>query len=153
MQIIIEGADGSGKSTFAKLLSEKFGFPIVHRDKPKNEQEKKQMFDMYLSEAKKGSNAIYDRYMYSEQVYGPIMRDASFINIEQMYEVEVELAKTGAIVIFCDHKITTLWEACLDRGETYIKDIGTLYDIQSAYRMLFFDLNHLIPILQYRRQI
>lgn len=151
MKIIIEGPDGAGKSTLANLLSIKTGYPIIHRSNPKTDEEKKRMFDMYLQDAKSDLCMIYDRFLYSELVYGPIMRDTSCLNFEQMYEVEVELEKTGAIIIVCNNKITKLWEACLDRGETYIKSIDVLKEISNAYTMLFEDINHLIPVLHYRR--
>ena len=151
MKIIIEGPDGAGKSTLASLLSGYFGYPVQHRDKPKTEEDRIRMFESYIESAKDKSNMIYDRFAYSEMVYGSVMRDKNYINVQQMYEIELELKKNGGIIIFCDNCITKLWEACLDRGETYIKTIDQLVDIQNMYQSLFMDISHMIPIFHYKR--
>lgn len=150
MKIIIEGPDGAGKTTLANYLSEKLGFPVVHRTQPKSEEEKAKMFAQYLYDAKEPSNVIYDRFLYSEIVYGTIMRDASVISIAQMYEVEEHLSKSGGIIIFCDNNTENLWKECLKRGETYILDFDTLNSIAFAYRDLICCKSHSIPVLHYR---
>ena len=40
MLIIIEGPDGSGKTSLANKIAAQTGWPIVHRSQPKNEEEK-----------------------------------------------------------------------------------------------------------------
>lgn len=149
MKIIIEGPDGAGKSTLARQLSNYFGFPIQHRSKPNSEEEKQKMFDDYIYQAKWPSNIIYDRFLYSEMVYGNIMRDASVITTEQMYEVEHILSETGGLVIFCDNNLENLWKECTERGEAYILQKDTLSKIQTAYRNLMLRDTHLIPVFKY----
>ena len=39
MIIIIEGPDGSGKTTLANQLSKQTGYKIIHRVQPKSEEE------------------------------------------------------------------------------------------------------------------
>ena len=43
MIIIIEGPDGAGKTTLAEQISRQTKYPIIHRTKPKNEEEKNQI--------------------------------------------------------------------------------------------------------------
>ena len=40
MIIIIEGPDGSGKTTLANQLSKQAGYKVIHRVQPKTEEEK-----------------------------------------------------------------------------------------------------------------
>ena len=149
MIFIMEGVDGSGKSTLAKYLSDKTGYPIKHKDKPKTQTEKNAMMADYLQDVKFGFNAIWDRSFYSEMVYGPIMRDKSYITQQQMMELEEALVVNGAIVLYCTGNLHDMWDRCISRGETYIKNVDTLSALHNAYENLMFNKHHKIPIVKY----
>ena len=61
MIIIIEGPDGSGKTTLAEKLSRQTKYPIIHRSQPKTDEEKKLMMGEYLQTIRSGKNMIFDR--------------------------------------------------------------------------------------------
>lgn len=148
MIIIIEGADGSGKTTLANTLAKQTGFEVVHRTQPKTEEEKARMFEMYVDTIKSGTNVIFDRCWYSEMVYGPIMRDASVISYPVMYKLERMLAKHGALIIYCTDAPETLWYRCTSRGEDYITDYRTFVSICESFDELM-SVPHLIPVVKY----
>ena len=149
MIYIIEGADGTGKTTLANYLSKATGFPIKHRSKPKNEEERQEMYKNYLEDIKSSKGVIWDRAFYSEMVYGPVMRDKSYIDKSQMIEFEILLAKHGAVIIFCDTCMDSSWDNMQNRGEDYIVAKCVHEDIVERYRELMLEENHLIPVLEY----
>lgn len=148
MIIIIEGADGSGKTTLAEQISKQTGYPVVHRSSPKSEEEKAVMMQMYLQAIKEGRNVIFDRCWYSEMVYGVVMRDESVISYPQMYELERSLAKRGALIIYCTDKPETLWRRCTKRGEDYVTNSQTFMKICDEYDKLM-SVPHLVPVVKY----
>ena len=148
MIIIIEGPDGSGKTTLAGILSRQTGFPVVHRTQPKSEEEKAKMMDGYVDAIKKGKNIIFDRCWYSEMAYGPIMRDKSVISYPEMYELEQLLTKRGALIIYCTDKPETLWYRCSKRGEDYITDYDTFVSICKEFDKIM-SVPHRIPVVRY----
>ena len=148
MIIIIEGPDGSGKTTLAGILSRQTGFPVVHRTQPKSEEEKAKMMDGYVDAIKKGKNIIFDRCWYSEMAYGPIMRDKSVISYPEMYELEQLLTKRGALIIYCTDKPETLWYRCSKRGEDYMTDYGTFVSICKEFDKIM-SVPHRIPVVRY----
>lgn len=149
MVIILEGPDGSGKTTLANLISKQTGYQLLHRTQPKTEEDKKRMMDEYIQVMKSGKNLIMDRSWYSEMVYGPVMRDASVITYPQMYELERLAAKYGAIVIHCTAPESVLWKRCLRRGEDYITKRETFHEICMGFDQLMHAVPHLIPVTTY----
>lgn len=149
MIIIIEGPDGSGKTTLANQLSRQTGYKIIHRTRPKTEEEKAIMMDEYLGIIRSRENIIFDRSWYSEMVYGPVMRDASVISYSQMYDLERRLMKVGAMIIYCTDAKPVLWARCQERGEDYILDRTTFDSICDGFDALFAS-PHLIPVMTYK---
>ena len=150
MILILAGPDCSGKSTLAKQLSAQTGYPIQHRRKPKNQAEKDAMMAMYRNLAVTGTDVILDRAWYCEMVYGDIMRDKSYINVDQMYELEVLVARNGGgIIIHCTDETNKLWDRCMERGEEYIQDYETLANIKYMYEWLMHSVPHTLPVVRY----
>ena len=149
MILIIEGPDGSGKTTLANKISQQTSWPIIHRTQPKSDDEKKTMMDSYLEVISSGRNCIFDRSWYSEMVYGPIMRDTSVISYAQMFTLERKLSKRGAMLIHCTGPSDILWKRCQARGENYIVDRQTYTRIYSGFGELMYDVPHIIPVVTY----
>lgn len=150
MFIFIEGIDGSGKSTLASRLSASTGAPIVHMSYPKTKEEREGMFNMYCKELTHPStssvNRIFDRCWYSEIAYGPVMRRKSYIDYEQMYELEhIANSCGGAMVIYVQRTLQEVVEAARRRGEDYVKDPQQYVDIIKNYSALF-SMPHFIPV-------
>ena len=143
--IIVVGPDGSGKSTLCQELSNQFGMPIKSFSYPKTQEEKNEMFDMYIEEIENNDNVIYDRFAYCEWVYGPVMRDKTYISYEQLTYLEIMLLQKGAIIFYCYNEPRTLMERCKQRGENYIP-LDKLKEIKERYDFLMKTLTHIIPI-------
>lgn len=148
MIIIIEGPDGSGKTMLAEKISKQTKYPIIHRSQPKSEEEKKRMMGEYLQLVRSNKNCILDRCWYSEMAYGPVMRDASVLSYPQMYELEEQLAKTGAIIIYATGPKAALWQRCQRRGEDYVTSRDNFNAICENFDAIM-NVPHYIPVVRY----
>ena len=148
MIIIIEGPDGSGKTTLAEKLSKQTKYPIIHMSKPETAEELKLMKGEYLQTIRSGKNMIFDRCWYSEMVYGPIMREGSAISYQDMYELEEQLAKAGAIIIYATGPKAALWQRCTKRGEDYVTSRDDFNAICEDFDRLM-SIPHHIPVVRY----
>lgn len=150
MLIILEGPECAGKTTLAGVLSTQTGYPVVHMDKPKTAGEGLRMVGMYEHFIANNKNTILDRSWYSEMVYGPIMRDKSFITTEQMYDLEqAVIDRRGGMIIHCTDRSFALWNRCKKRGEDYITEINALISIKESFEQLFYTMPHRLPIVKY----
>ena len=151
MIIIIEGPDGSGKTTLAEKLSKQTNYPIIHtihKSQPKTDEEKKLMMGEYLQTIRSGKNMIFDRCWYSEMAYGPVMRGTSAISYPDMYELEEQLTKCGAIIIYATGHKAALWQRCQKRGEDYITSRDDFNAIYENFDRLM-KIPHHIPVVRY----
>ena len=149
MIIILEGPDGSGKSRLARELSKSFGFPIIHRSKTTDTEEKRKLMLRYIEALDRGEDVIFDRCWYSEYVYGTIFKDDSVISYDEILKLESKMLVHGAMIIYCTGKPCVLFERCLERGETYVTSFDKFVQIKHSYDVLFKVEKHLIPILEY----
>lgn len=145
MIVVLEGPDGSGKTTLGKKLSEALGYPMTHFSYPKTHEEQAELFGTYWKFLEEHDNAIVDRMWYSTMVYGPIMRDTSEISMRQSMLMEATF-HDKLVVIYCTGDADTLWERCKERGEDYIPTRDVFDAIYEAYNFIMYMTEHLIPI-------
>jgi thymidylate kinase len=148
MIIIIEGPDGSGKTTLAKKIAEQAGYEYLHNVQPEYDGHDASMVQMYEDLIKSHTNLVLDRAWYSEMAYGPTMRDHSSISYPDMYRLEELVAKKGGMIIHCTDSVNILWKRCQKRGEDYIIHKADFVDIVEAFNEIM-SVPHIIPVVKY----
>lgn len=97
--IILEGADGTGKSTAAEELASRLHLKVVHS--PGYIENffiaSLNYHMMFPSEV-----IVYDRFYYSELVYGPIIRGESRVPDWFRFYIDNMLSKVKPLIIWCD---------------------------------------------------
>lgn len=79
---IIDGPDGTGKSTLGKKLSEMFRIPIYHLTYFKDSKMHAAQFEKALELLRNSDTGfILDRYIFSEKVYSDVYRGGKYISI------------------------------------------------------------------------
>lgn len=147
MIIIIEGNDGTGKTTLANDLAKTLhGYKVIHRthltDTPKSE-----LAMIYRDLLLKHTNIIFDRAWYSEMAYGPVFRGESCISIEDMHRLEELLHALGGFVVYC-HSENAYKRAC-ERGEDYVQNYEQWMRVNMNYNEIFKHNEHKAVILEY----
>lgn len=128
MHIIIEGLDRSGKSTLAQLLSDQYGFPIVHCAKPKGDP-----FKEYLELFKKydGEDVIFDRFYHGEFVYSELYRDGCTIDDFQLHQLDMLAMANSTLLIYATADNDTITARCKATNES-LEAFNYLDDIPKA---------------------
>ena len=129
MLIVLEGCDGSGKSTIANKLAEILGAEIIHctTDTPNTV-----WFFRDIIELAQTRNIIADRFCYGQFVYqNPEERQ---LNEQDLYHLELTMMNTGARVVYVDCDESALKKRLDDRGEVTTKPIR---EIRRIYEEVF----------------
>lgn len=103
--IIIEGIDGSGKTTLCKMLLDN---RIVDKVLPspriasKGDVERmKYETDRYIRMHGENQRIAIDRFLFSEMAYGPVLRGRAAFSRNEYLTKLLELCLNRSIVIFC----------------------------------------------------
>lgn len=101
MKIILEGCDGTGKTTLAKILAEKYGLEIAHCT-----QHDAADYDFYRQTLRK-ENVIWDRHTLGELIYPHVFGREQQIATEDARLV-MHYAKQEGVKVFvltCDNEV------------------------------------------------
>lgn len=93
MKIILEGCDGTGKTTLAKILAEKYGLDICHCT-----QHDAADYDFYRQTVRK-ENVVWDRHTLGELIYPTLFDREAKIGIEDARLV-MHYAKEEKVKVF-----------------------------------------------------
>ena len=127
MLIVLEGCDGSGKTTLANKLAAILDAEIIHctTETPNDYSFFRQIIAM--SEER---NIIADRFCYGQFVYQkPEERKLDSVDL---YYLELYMMKSGAkvIYVYCDEDIVK--ERLDNRGEIPIRPVGEILSTYSS---------------------
>lgn len=125
MLVILEGCDGSGKTTLAKNLAKAMNAEIIHCNQytPNNYK-----FFCDIIESSRERNIIADRFMYGQFVYqeeGERRLTTQFASaLENLHKLEAKLIECGGKVVFVTAPIEEIKERLQLRGETLINKLS-----------------------------
>lgn len=108
MNIVIEGCDGTGKSTLAKFLAETFGLYYWHESAPRSFAEYEQML--------KSGGVVFDRFCFGQFVYNDI-QDRKMNEEGLKALVQEVFPATKTLLIYVDCATDEIIRRLIARGE------------------------------------
>lgn len=139
MNIIIEGTDGTGKSTLAKYLQENFNLKYQH-----SSSETDNNFDYHFELLDSKENVVLDRFQLGEIIYPMLTPDRdSKITLSQAVMLS-RMEDTLTIILYASDT-SVLKDRLHERGELY----SPLYDtVNEMFKLLgeVFELLE-VPVL------
>lgn len=117
MLFIIEGPDGSGKTSLCNAIKTAVGGSILKRDKPVLPPLIEYTAALAKYEPGKGQVLICDRWHLGERVYGPLYRGGCGLSPIAWAAVEGYLQSLGAICVLATAPPEILADRLRERGE------------------------------------
>lgn len=120
MLIVLEGCDGTGKSTLARSLARVIGAEIIHctTSTPNDEE-----FFEGIIEASKTKNIIADRFCYGQFVYQK-EGERPLGSIQNLHRLEIKMLKAGARVVYVEAPLEEVKKRLKERGERVINGLS-----------------------------
>lgn len=113
MNIVIEGCDGTGKSTLAMHLCERLGLVYCHESMPRT-------YDEYVAMLSYGG-VVFDRFCLGQFIYNrPEERKMTEEELRKLMKEVFPATKT--LFIYVDCKTEEIFKRMLARGEAQQKD-------------------------------
>lgn len=140
--IILEGVDGSGKSTYAAALSKSLDAMVVHhgpyKDITDGPELARRYVDSMLPALLGEKDVILDRSWLSESIYGRAYRGGvDRLGTLLRRQLERLALRCGALVIRCDpgwDLVKASWQA--RKGDEYLKAIEQVALVHGMYQQL-----------------
>lgn len=103
--IVLEGSDGVGKTSIAKILCDEHKFTLIHSPLTSDRID---LVERYRAILHLSGNLVLDRSFLSEAVYGPVFRNHSRLNPLELIELTKLVAKRRGGIIYLSASIDTL---------------------------------------------
>ena len=140
MKIIIEGVDGAGKTTLAKILANKYGLDICHCT-----QQDAADRDFYRQTLRK-ENVVWDRHTLGELIYPRVFGRKPQIGVEDARILMHMAKKEGVKVLVLTADMPTLLERLNSRqvpeNQLIMKNLSY---IDSEFR--FYAEQYHVPVI------
>lgn len=148
---ILEGPDGSGKTTLAKKLAETYGIDYTHLTYYKDEDVMRtQFYDVIrrMNEVRKG--CVIDRFILSNIIYGIVFHNCKFVEGWKMFlDALCRDWIKGKEIIIClpqdkESYLEHFKKMTEEREEMYcsVEDMSKIYDLYEVfYEMLTHNKN------------
>ncbi len=126
--IVVEGTDGTGKSTLALDIAAKYGYTYKWLGKP----DKGEVWDTYCKAycaIYPGERVVFDRSHWSEDVYGPLFRGSSELTEEQS-GLLIDLLGNDVTVVLCVRPMDSIMKTISETPDDLHHDKypGTIQD-------------------------
>jgi thymidylate kinase len=141
--IVLEGCDGTGKTTRASGLAERHGYKVLHSGRIADGTD---LAERYLGVLRLPGKIALDRSFISELVYGTVREGRSRLTARQAAELAFFLADRGGVLVHltgCPEMLA----ARLRARDGYAPAMERIRALLKVYRDVFEGLADAAPIV------
>jgi thymidylate kinase len=142
--IVLEGCDGTGKTTLAADLQHQHGYDVIHSGRIPDPAD--ELAEQYRSILDRPGKVAFDRSFISELVYGPLRDGRSRLTAHQVAELAFLLADRGGLFVHLTAHPKAL-AARLKARDGYAPAPDRISTLLRTYRDVFTGLAGAAPIL------
>lgn len=136
--IVLEGPDGSGKTTLAKHLKENHGYQYHHEGPPPASPEPLVYYGKILYEALQNPDGpvVFDRFAIGEAIYGPLLRNTNLMPTFALRTINRLMDAYGVKLVFCLPGYEAAYKNWKNRKGELFKDNGIFEQVYQRYESL-----------------
>jgi thymidylate kinase len=142
--IVLEGCDGTGKTTLAAALASQHGYRVIHSGRTPDGSDLAERYRALLATQGK---IILDRSFISELVYGPLDHGLSRLTLPDVANLARRVAARGGILVHLTGHPDAIAARLLSRDGPSAPAADRIHAIVGAYRDVFALLDGTAPII------
>lgn len=135
--VILEGVDGSGKSTFADKIEAlvPHDYEVIRAHQGPLQGPVWDEYVVPLMAVRDDQFLIADRWHVGEMIYGPLYRGKSEVTPAEERLIELLLDRMGAVKIIMQPGLSTVRKRLGDRGEDFLltENVKEVYEFYGNY--------------------
>jgi len=142
MIIILEGPDGSGKTTLAKYLQSRHDFQYVHTGPPTDNDLLEEYGRTLYDACRSSRNVVIDRLHVGERIYGPQLRGQDRLGRDGEILIHRLISAYGVRLVFClpPYEVAlSNWKSRFAEGMELIEKEAIYQKVYAAYRATMND--------------
>jgi thymidylate kinase len=141
--VVLEGCDGTGKTTLAADLAARHGYTVVHSGPPDGHVDLAARYRETLSMPGK---VALDRSFISELVYGPLRYGRSLLSPDDAAELAFSVADAGGVLVHLTGAPDEIARRLRAR-DGYAPPPERIRALLDAYRNVFDALSDAVPVI------
>jgi thymidylate kinase len=141
--VVLEGCDGTGKTTLATTLVFQHGYTVIHSSRTPDEID---LLTWYRSILSTPGKIALDRSFISELVYGPLQRGRSRLTGSDAAQLALIVAARGGVLVHLTGRPETI-VARLRARDGSAPSLERISALTDAYRTVFDALAGIAPII------
>jgi len=144
--VILEGCDGTGKTTLAAALATAHGYTVMHSDRTPPGVD---LAARYRSILAIPGKLVLDRSFISELVYGPVSHGGSRLHPAEATQLAFLVADRGGVLVHLTGRPDEL-AARLQARDGFAPPLELIMRLLDAYRDVFTALDGTAPVITAR---
>jgi len=147
--VVLEGCDGTGKTTLAAHFTQSHGFASVHSVRTPDHLD---LAGRYRDLLQQPGRLVLDRCFISELVYGPLRRGRSRLTWTQALDLAESVASRDGVFLHLTAPPSVIHARLIQRDGT-AEDLTELTAIVSSYHRAFGTISSYAPVLTFDTSI
>ena len=142
--IVLEGCDGTGKSTIAAALGSHHGYAVLHSARTPDGADLTERYNAILADPRR---IVLDRSFISELVYGPLDHDRSRLMPGDAAALARRVAERGGVLVHLTGHPAAIAARLRSRDGSAAPASGRIRAIIHAYHSVFALLDGTAPVI------
>ena len=141
--VVLEGCDGTGKTSLATTLAAQHGYSMVHSGRTPDDVD---LLARYRSILAIPGKIVLDRSFISELVYGPLQYGRSRLTASDAAQMALLVAARGGVLVHLTGRAESI-VARLRARDGSAPPLERICALTDAYRIVFAALTGTAPII------
>jgi len=142
--VVLDGCDGTGKTTIAEILRMRHGFRVIHSGRTPDGTDLAERYRRILALPRP---IVLDRSFISELVYGPLFHGRSRLTHAEAVSLAMTVVGRGGVLVHLTGPPDGIITRLRSRDGSDVPDAGTIGAIVAGYRREFTLFEGIVPVL------